>query len=114
MDRYITCVTLSNDEVIQIKDDKGKQRLAEILLKANLDSVNYRYSEKSEAKIKYRFYNYEQMGAVGILKQCDCYEYQSCETPDYYESDAHKIIEKVRRSAIHRLPGYEQAEWGIS
>lgn len=49
---------------------------------------------------------------VVVLKSCDCVEYQSCETDDYYTSLAYKILDALRRAVIAQLPGYERAPWG--
>lgn len=48
---------------------------------------------------------------IQVLKLCDCYDYQACETDDYYESAAAKIIHQIRSLAICKLPGYDAAEW---
>lgn len=52
--------------------------------------------------------------AVEVLKACDCYDYQSCETDDYHETTAAKLVDRIRKSAIGKLPGYEDAPWGIT
>jgi len=51
---------------------------------------------------------------IDILKACDCLEYQSCETEDYRETSAYKVLELIRGSAISLLPGYEDAAWEIA
>lgn len=48
---------------------------------------------------------------VHILKMCDCLEYQSCETEDYRETLAYKILEAIRAAAVRRLAGYDAAPW---
>ena len=54
-----------------------------------------------------------QLNAVQLFKLCDCLEYQSCETSDYEESLAFKILTKIRREIIQTLDGYANAKWGI-
>jgi len=54
-----------------------------------------------------------QLNAVQLFKLCDCLEYQSCETSDYEDSLAFKILTKIRREIIHTLDGYEDASWGM-
>ena len=51
---------------------------------------------------------------IDILKACDCLEYQSCETEDYYSTPACKVLEAIRKAAISYLPGYEDAAWEIA
>jgi hypothetical protein len=48
---------------------------------------------------------------LDILKMCDCLEYQSCETDDYRETPAFKLLDRIRGAAIHALPGYDDAPW---
>ena len=52
-----------------------------------------------------------RLPAVAILKMCDCLEYQSCETEDYRLTVAWDLLNKIRRAAWQRLPGYENAPW---
>jgi hypothetical protein len=88
-------------------------QIASILYKANVDSVNYRYNDSESADgFKYRT---EGVYAtpVQIIKACDCFDYQSCEVPDYENTTAAKLIDSIRRSAIRALPGYDSASWGI-
>lgn len=51
--------------------------------------------------------------AVTILKACDCLEYQSCETEDYEQTFAYKLLDRIRGAAIRALPGYDDAPWGL-
>ncbi len=50
---------------------------------------------------------------VEIIKACDCYDYQSCETPDWKDTEAYAIMQMLRKRAIYSLPGYEEAAWEI-
>jgi hypothetical protein len=56
--------------------------------------------------------------ATQIVKACDCYDYQACETDDYPQSEAAALVEKVREQAIEiggeksgRL--YDQLLWEV-
>lgn len=53
-----------------------------------------------------------ELPAVAILKACDCLEYQSSETDDWYTSDAKILVDAIRENAIDELPGYAEAHWG--
>lgn len=86
--------------------------LGQILVNQNYKSVNYRYDE-NEIPYKYHF-KYTEAEAIQILKACDCYDYQSCETEDYYSTEACAIIERIRRDTISTLPGYNDALWDVS
>ncbi len=49
---------------------------------------------------------------VQVLKAIDCYIYQSCEHPEFYDSEAYDYCRALRSAAIHALPGYDDASWG--
>lgn len=51
---------------------------------------------------------------VAILKMCDCFEYQARETDDWPETLARRVLDAIRRGAIHHLPGYDDAPWEFS
>lgn len=50
---------------------------------------------------------------VVVLKNLDCYEYQSCEHDGWTASEARKFCDRLRDHVIKLLPGYEAAPWGI-
>lgn len=88
--------------------------IGQSLLNQNYKSVNYRYRENTSTPI----YRYEDVKInEGILIGCiDCYEYQACETDDYFNSDIHysllrlkdKIIERMIKEKGQEIPwGYE-------
>lgn len=52
-----------------------------------------------------------RLPAVSILKMCDCLEYQSCETDDWEQTPAYRLLNAIRKAAIHALPGYDAAPW---
>ena len=54
-----------------------------------------------------------QCTPVEIIKLCDCYDYQSCETRDWETTEAFAICAALRAAAIDSLPGYEDAPWGL-
>jgi len=50
---------------------------------------------------------------VAVLKAIACYEYQSCEHPDWEGSESKAFCEALRHAAINALPGYDEADWDI-
>lgn len=50
---------------------------------------------------------------VAVLKLIRCFEYQSCETDDWKESQAFAYCEALTVRMIHQLPGYDDAPWGL-
>lgn len=88
----------------------NEQAIGQKLLNENYRSVNYRYDEQNEAP-KFRFVVDRQWTAVELIKLCDCYSYQTCETPDWRETEAWAIMQALREYAIHALPGMDDAPW---
>ena len=83
------------------------------LVDENYRSVNHRYDEQVETEPFSLMVLHQQFTPVEIIKACDCYRYQSCETPDWTETEAYAIMTALRERAIHRLAGYDEAEWNI-
>jgi len=88
-------------------------RVGAMLRLENRRSVNHRYAE-TEDEAPYVF---TKLGGVPnpvvVLKAIDCYEYQSCEHPDWRWAEAFAFCEALRRRMIGQLPGYDQAPWEI-
>jgi hypothetical protein len=96
------------------------------LLAENITSVAYRYQESDLSNLpgpiptpcpeSYRF-QIRLLGpqdTVKVLKAIDCYEYQSCEHPEWAGSAAWLFCETLRRVAIGHLPGYDHAAWEVA
>lgn len=101
----------------------GETRMAELtttelgrdLWRENMASVAYRYEDariEDEMLADYRFCRVA-IDPVVALKAIDCYEYQSCEHPEWRASKARKFCDDLRGVCICALPGYDQAPWGI-
>lgn len=90
--------------------------VGQMLIRENHLSVCHRYDEnpKVEAVDPYEFERSRKpLDPVQVLKAINCYEYQSCEHPDWEDSEANRFCESLRNTAIHVLPGYEEADWEI-
>jgi hypothetical protein len=90
--------------------------VAAILHAENVRSVNERYRKNEQPSFTFQPAAYrcmDQYSPVEIIKACNCYNYQACETDDYSSTLAKCIIDAIVSKAIRRLPGYEAAEWGI-
>jgi hypothetical protein len=89
-------------------------RIGNVLVFENYHSVNYRYNDHSEP-FEYKWERYTRsLTPIQIVKACDCLDYQSCETPDWKETEANTIIQSIRERAIREIPGYETASWEIT
>lgn len=89
--------------------------IGNILLKANYASVNYNYSENIKAPDYVFHYHKAQFKPVDIIKACNCLDYQSCEVPNWRDTEACRIIETIKDHAITQLPGYDESPtWDIN
>ena len=88
--------------------------IGQILLDENVRSVNFRYEEQTDSP-SYLYHPYRgNLTPVQIIKACDCLNYQSCETDDWKNTEAHLILDTIRERAINELPGMDAAEWEIT
>ena len=88
------------------------QEAGQILVDENFRSVNCRYDENTLPDT-YAYSAPRSYTGVEILKAIACYEYQSCETDDWKESEAYAIAKALESRAIRMIPGYNAAEWCI-
>ncbi len=85
-----------------------------LLVAENRRSVNHRYNE-DEIEEPYEFTRYAgTFNAVAILKAISCYEYQSCEHPEWEASEAKSFCDALRTDQIHKLTGYDKAPWEVT
>lgn len=116
-DRYDVRVCFE-DKQLSFKSEKDLNTMAQILMDENYRSVNSRYRSQNkpilvEFKSKYTNKNGRRITSLEVLKACDCYDYQACETDNYTMTLAHKIIDVIRSNAIGRLAGYDKIDcWG--
>lgn len=115
------------DRVLRSEQTADLQTLAEMLLAENVASVNARYPDTVNnpqdmpgvivevgCQITFRFTrNAADLTPLQILKACRCFDYQACETDDWKESDARRVIDYIESRAINDLPGYDSAKWEI-
>jgi hypothetical protein len=94
-----------------VGNETQENELGHILLAENVRSVNHRYEEQDpNPDYIYTWLPTDEINAVLILKACNCYEYQTCETSDWEQTEAHAIVEAIVHKAISHLHGYEEAD----
>jgi hypothetical protein len=106
---------------LDLSKSADQQKAADILHTQNVRSVCFNYPEDNADEYGLiTFKRYWHNGIAGqcisgvqVIKACECYDYQSCETDDYEQTTAKLIIASISRHAISELPGYEEAEWSI-
>ena len=96
--------------------------LGQILLDENVRSVSARYPHDARQNLPgpvnnayafdYKFQPVRHQLAAWVVKSCDCVKYQSCETDDYEDTLAYKVLQAIRESAIHHLT--VDAPWGVT
>jgi hypothetical protein len=111
--------------------DEDAANVARNLMKANIAGVAHRYPNDRDgqrpgpqfydneleqlAELWARHYhrNAPSVESVGILKMCQCFDYQACELPDYNSTEAAQQIDWIKGKAIRALSGYDDApyEW---
>lgn len=86
-----------------------------VLATTNRDSLDARYpNDPGEAlgKVCTKTLT-EQIPPLHIIKACHCYAYQSCEHTGWKGSRAESIVGRIESHAVHALPGYKDAPWGL-
>jgi len=92
-----------------------KDEVGQLLMDENVRSVQYRYDRDSFDELpgpidKTGIRDYRHiplditLDPIELLKQLDCYKYQTCECPDWEENDAHAFCQVVRVLAEAQLP----------
>jgi hypothetical protein len=96
-----------------------------LLVAENIRSLEARYPARDfleEWKQEAATYKYQptqrSTDQTLVVKCCDCFDYQSCETDDWDVTEAFGFIKAVRRAAIARGgrakgPDYDAKPWGI-
>ena len=88
-----------------------------MLVSENLASLHCRYPEDAkgdpEAYVLDEKALQTTLPALHMIKLCHHYAYQSCEHSGWQSSDARKLIDAIESHAVHNLPGYTDAPWGI-
>jgi hypothetical protein len=100
------------------RDRDKASEVGQMLWAENVKSVAHRYSHRDDCP-EVSDYEYGTHDArpvaiepVEVIKACHCYEYQSCEHPEWETSEAKEFIDRLCRAATQSLVGYEEAEWG--
>lgn len=68
------------------------QLIGEELIKENYASVNYRYEDNADPEEPFKFQRIGSIHKAQLLKAVRCYDYQSCEHPEWKSSEAYKLI----------------------
>jgi hypothetical protein len=93
-----------------------------MLLRENLRSMLARYpriagtdeAEGYQATIDaYLHRYYPGVRPSAAAHAVSCYDYQSCEHPEYDRSQARAFVNSMRQELLRKLPGIDSESWGI-
>lgn len=96
----------------QWREMADESAVGQMLWDENRISVGHRYSEDGDLTPYFHEDSSATPQVPQILMSAHCYEYQSCEHPEWEQSSAHAFIESLIKSACRLVDGYEDAEWG--
>lgn len=96
--------------------------VGQMLLDENIKSVCSRYEDSPMTDLPGRMdcqyllpFEFHPMSKVPkpieLIKITKCFEYQSCEHAEWKASEAKAFCDALIASAIHNLPGYDDAPW---
>ena len=94
-------------------------KLGQWLWDANVKSVDYRYDSRHHEDVTYHHgLSSDFVDLYQSLKAIDCFNYQSCECPDYDKSDVKLYLDRLtfaltRDRDWRYKPGYETSKWSL-
>jgi hypothetical protein len=109
---------------LRCSDYAAAADIANTLWRENIRSVSYRYpGDKTSATLPGPitndwiitvddFHTFVEIDPVQVFKSIHCLEYQSCEHPEWEESEACAFLRSLAKSAACSLVGYDAAAWG--
>ena len=103
-------------------DHENADEIGQMLLDENIKSVSYRYEDSPITELPGRIdanyilpFIHSPFGRIPkpieALKITSCYEYQTCEHPEWETSEAKAFCQALKENTIDMLPGYEEAPW---
>ncbi len=119
MDGYFSWYSTEDGEpVAERLDFDSIDETARMLRMENLRSLNARYGdpvpEVTETLVDTgHLIRAGRLDPVAVLKAIACYEYQSCESSDWFFTRAAAYCRALRVAVIKQLPGYEGAPWEV-
>lgn len=78
------------------------EQVAGILYLENKRSVDHRYNETNDFDFTYKA-SYNTVSDKEVAQLIDSLEYQSCETDDYYTTQAYKMLCNMRKNLLQRI-----------
>ena len=104
-------VIRTNSTRFDLSQSEDFWHVGAILRECNNASMEARYGDEPQPYLPKRL-SVSKLQPINIVSACDCFDYQACEYKGWKESEGKRIIDQIRESAVHRIPGYEQV-WEI-
>lgn len=104
----------------RVVDLAGADTLGQMLAAENTRSVRERYDDAdarslipdwADSGYCYTPPHGRRPNVIELLKAINCYEYQTCETDDWADTEAAQFCNTLRDLLIRYLSGYEDAPW---
>ena len=94
------------------------KKTARILWNENIKSVNYRYNENNKRNFSRGLVLPDtRISYESLVKQINCWKYQSCVHSDFYKSKAYKMMMELKFEVMDRIVResnvYKMAPWGL-
>lgn len=105
---------------LEMATEENAQALGLMLWTENVRSVVHRYNlsgtpeqhDLVRALSTYQFKMHTGIRAAAAASALTCYDYQSCECPDYEETLAALFVRRLRAAVGDRPRGYDAEPWG--
>lgn len=125
--RWVKLATAGLSELAKTENEVTADEFGFILWAENVASVRYRYpgedidtlpgtyAEDGRHEVSHG-YSYSpsrrtRPTTVEAFKLLNCLDYQSCEHPEWRESEAFAILAALKDALVYCLPGYSEAAW---
>ena len=86
---------------------KTAEEVANILYTQNVRSVDSRYNEENQYSFTFKP-SYKKISDKELVNELSSLEYQSCETDDYYTTEAYQIICRMREQLLQDMFAEEE------
>ena len=101
---------------------ENANQVGQMLLDENIKSVSYRYKDSQLTDLPSRtdteylipfehHFTHRIPSPIEAIKITHCYDYQSCEHPEWKTSEAKVFCDSLIDVKLSELPGYDAAPW---
>ena len=110
---------------LRAMDYERAAEIAQMLWDENLKSIESRYPDSKKSRklpgpigedYEIRPADLErcwmEFDPLQVIMSIHCLEYQSCEHPEWPDSEAYAFLKALEHQAINAIPGFEDCKWG--